>query len=401
MPLPRITKPVMSLPYFRVTGLQTFEKCPYRWAVEFLHDKRGPDNIFSTSGTLIHKALELTCLKKQNPNSVEDLKLKNSINAAKHFLKVNFPENEQENFDYYLNNFNEVLSSGYQIVATEFEFDLMFDPNFPIIRGHIDLIMIAPDGIIEIWDYKTNRVEESIGEWEQKLQPLIYTYALRRILQKHFNLDHVDIRYCIGYINHRKNIKWLTTKLHDDICFRRVNNIFERIKHFSYDNNWHTEINSECKYCPVRLSCEKYISYTADAAKNMGLHPNLDTSKKPGIKFLNELRLSKKLIDGEIKTQEDFLKKSIMELTGKELSPGSYTVDGETVIIETPKPMREVNVSRLFEIIDGHDLDIEYIQNFFKITVSDLDKVIERHPDKKEDILTSVRLKKSENFNVK
>lgn len=370
MSLPKITVPVMTLPYFRVTGLQTFEKCSYKWAAEFLGDKKSPDNKFSTSGTLIHAALEQISLSNQNGEE-------KAIAKASDFLKKFMPPVEHENFLEYMKIFREILDTGYTVVATELEFVVSFDENFPPVKGHIDLVVQAPDGVYEIWDFKTNRRQESIGEWEQKLQPLIYTYGFRRMIQDMFKMDHVDLRYCIGYVNHLKNVKWLTTKEHDEMCVRRVKNIFKRIEAYSIDHNWEITVNSDCRYCPVSSSCDLYKSYTVNIKDNFGLL----TEKQDLMDNLQQLSMAKSFIEFEVNKCEEKIKQTILSFTGKEeLEEGVYKTNSGIFNIVQGRGRRKVLVQQFLTKAEEYLIPYDDIMPHLDMTVSAYDKIAKAHP---------------------
>lgn len=252
------TPALMNLRYLRPTSLQTFEECPHTWALQTLTGVQQKPNKYAEMGTACHSAIE-TYLRMRNNERTYD-QFVSAYSDAKACMERNDHEHEVENLLGYIAKLESVLDSGYRILAIEHKFSIGMFEGMPLIAGTIDLILWSPTGVVVIWDHKTSRGYEPSDVWSNKLQPMIYSWAVRRIWP-----TAREYRFHLGYINiDVTHPEWIVTDEQEQATARRVWAAWENMKIFAREVNWPQTFGTACGFCPIQKSCSTMKASISD-----------------------------------------------------------------------------------------------------------------------------------------
>lgn len=260
-----------QLKYFRVTGLQLFEKCAYTWAMQYLVE--GIPQVsskFARIGTAVHTICE------NEINFIHCNIPKNEKEVAEAWAIVpdnNNGVNEKANVTDYLRTFWEDTTSKH--LATEIRLYQKFHPDAPEVSGQIDFAFEDADGCLVIMDHKTHRQFQPASYWQNRFQQLCYAYMARQ----HWP-QYERVKFRIGYPNLGSYVEWETYPEDDVLLLQRLNTIWRNMVAYNEQNKWPQSINEECSYCPCRTVCETNIqaiqNFKASFARTVSTHSTAD-----------------------------------------------------------------------------------------------------------------------------
>ena len=183
-------------PSFSYTALETYEKCPLKYAFKYVYRMPSPDRPVGalTFGSTAHEAFEAFTKERRDraargepPPTREDLERL----FRERWVPAKFGDKATEDsfgrkVDNLLGNFwtGELEGVG-EALYEELEFTLVLDPgdgSEPVrVFGEIDRIDRLPGGGLEVIDYKTGKVS-SQKDVSESLQLAIYALACRDAL---------------------------------------------------------------------------------------------------------------------------------------------------------------------------------------------------------------------------
>lgn len=291
-----------QLQRIRVTTLQTFEKCPYRWAAENLY-KGQPrvDSVYGKIGTAVHKIAE-GFLMQAFGGVVDDEGVKEAWRIV--------PPGERQSVVDYLASFNSLGVT--QALVVEERYTMRLVEGMPEISGQTDFVYESGSETIVVHDHKTNRKRESPSEWKSKLQPLVYGLLIRREFP-----GYKRYMFSIGYVNAGQNVSFELTEQDEQDTYVRLRGIWDEMQKYAADNSWPQKINDECGYCAVAETCATKSSALREFKMSL---PEVLTADSL-VPRLNYVQALKTLIEAEIDAIQLLLKQELVARGGRWVSP--------------------------------------------------------------------------------
>lgn len=240
-----------GIPIYSISRLNTVDNCGWEYWQTYMEHLDQKDNIYSFTGTKIHKCLE----EIQNGKQINFSKEINGMLEEANMLDIKFPnEKIEDKWKKDILQFVDTYTKPkYEKVETEKLF--LFQLGDIYLQGIIDLVIYNDDGTISIRDYKTSS-KYSNSELEEKGRQLIlYGLAMEQMGYKVKDLawemlKYVEISYTLkngktrttiaerGFIIDKlksditKEMKAL--KLYDDLTIEEM--VDEAIENNSFDN---------------------------------------------------------------------------------------------------------------------------------------------------------------------
>lgn len=139
------------------------------------------------------------------------------------------------------------------------EYEIKMIKNNVKLQAKYDLIIMKPQGQIEIWDWKTESRKLNEKEMEKRFQTIVYMYVLREKCKEILDIDvHsenikmifwqpeyaekvIEINYC--QIKHENNEKFITE-------------VIDNINHYDFSKDFNKELYSkQCRFCEFNYFC--------------------------------------------------------------------------------------------------------------------------------------------------
>jgi RecB family exonuclease len=234
-------KPLADLEVLRVTGIRSFERCAYTWALQFLTGEGERRSSPSANiGTAVHSILE---------SVVRVMRGGPEVDTTASWMRV--PEPEQANLIAYI----EAMMAWRvdEVLACEHEFTAEIEGVGKPVRGHMDLVLRMADGSLAIVDHKTNRAYDDVDYWRADMQPLLYAWAARR------EWGPAPVRFRIGYVNMPGVfVDWLTDPAEDQHVEERMRDNWARMAAYDRAGVWPMSVNDQCKWCDIATVCPEH-----------------------------------------------------------------------------------------------------------------------------------------------
>jgi len=309
----------MLVTYIRSSSFNNYSYCQMQYFMTYVLGYQSTSGKKAELGTIVHKVLEmLAVLKKYAQDNPKKTKLSVNddslglieVKRSEFFDDALIKELVQKSFDFYISSsvhdfakgdfnlcgklVNDTLSynegqfdpRNRKIVAAEPHFDIPIEEDWAFyeytmpdgkkikgqlaIKGTIDLVTEAENGIIEVVDYKTGRrLDWATGEEKtyEKLcsdpQLLLYHYAISKLFPDYkqaimsifFIKDGGPFSLCFDKSDHDKFLNMLKLKFQDirknskpqPISQDRNNWKCTKLCHF-YKNNWPGTDQNMCIY---------------------------------------------------------------------------------------------------------------------------------------------------------
>lgn len=261
-----------QLKYFRVTGLQLFEKCPYTWAMQYLVEGIPQRQSKAAAiGTAAHTICEneINLIHCATPRNEEEIAKAWSLIPEVGATSLS----EKANLTDYLTTFWQDTTAKH--LATEIRLYQKFHPDAPQVSGQIDFAFEDADGCLVIMDHKTHRQFQPASYWQNRFQQLCYAWMAR---QQWPQYDRVKFR--IGYPNLGTYVEWETYAEDDIVLMDRLQTIWRNMVAYNAQNKWPQTMNEECSYCPCRTVCETNIqsiqNFRASFTRTVSTHSTAD-----------------------------------------------------------------------------------------------------------------------------
>lgn len=166
-----------GIPIYSISRLNTVDNCGWEYWQTYMEHLEQKDNIYSFTGTRIHKCLEEIQNGKQINFSQE---IDNMLEEAK-MLDIIFPnENIENKWKKDIIQFASTYKKpNYNKVETEKLF--LFQLGESYLQGIIDLVIYNEDGTISIRDYKTSSKYSNLELQEKGRQLILYGLAMEQM----------------------------------------------------------------------------------------------------------------------------------------------------------------------------------------------------------------------------
>ncbi len=372
-------KSIYTIDRLRPTALQLFEECPASYCAKTLSKDGIPEkqNRYARAGTAAHRCVELTVQTlTDKPPTEEDWK-----KAEKELNSASLSGDETDNTVAYCNKINELIKSGYQIVAQEHLFRIQMFEGMPPVSGTIDLILLAPDGYLLIVDHKTNRQGEAVDDWRWRLQPLLYAWACRKLWN-----GFKGVKFQLGYINLGYDLIWETSPDDDQWTERRVWEIWNKMVSYSSSGEWPVQFNKLCGFCPVKDVCPAYKTHITEF--NSNFLQSMDTDAV-AVKY-EKLKLIRKLAA----TAEEELEQQLIDQI--KASGGKLKI-GQLEYSLSYSSRRKVDYEKytelLFRSFDAgliNESELVKANSVYEIGLGKFDKIVKELPQLKKELEATV-----------
>jgi len=356
----------------RVTSAQSFEECPAKWFNENFVETERRDSPYATIGTAVHAIIERFLIARKAGEQAFAI-----IDKDENWSKIPNAD-ERKNLRKYLDLLDK---REYEIIATEYEFSFEMYPGYLPILGHIDLILFdKTTNTIIVWDHKTNRGYEGVEVWRHKLQPRLYTMAVRRMFPEAKN-----IRFVIGYVNLVTTVEWTITEEDDLVTFGRCGKIYGELER----NQFETRIGTGCQYCSLRSTCLAFSAQVTEFKEDA--IAKLESSGMSNAEKYLKLKQVVNLAKGYMLSTEIALMEEIKD------SGGKIVCDGQEFTNETGSA-RKLDVNDVLPIVlsalNRDEEEIvglrELLPEIFTAKLGCIDELKEPFPELARDIASKI-----------
>lgn len=224
--------------YFSQNSLNTFKSCPLKFKMKYMEGLRWKEDSYIYDRYKVGRDFHLIAERyfKGIDTNLEDFDVhKKWLSSLEEAVPIV--------------NENEYLS----------EFELKMKKGDLRLLSKYDLIVIRPDDILEIWDWKTMNKQISRDEGERRLQTIVYLYTIGENMDYFLDKDISYENICMYYWQPEFSKEPLKI---DYSCekHRRYENILENMidEITSYDFEKDFKKNryiSSCKYCEFSFLC--------------------------------------------------------------------------------------------------------------------------------------------------
>jgi putative RecB family exonuclease len=199
-------------------------------------------------------------------------------------------------------------------------FPLVVDEHEYRIEGFVDRLSIAPDGAIEIHDYKTAKTLPNQEHADHDWQLALYELAIRREWP-----DTKNVRLKWHYVRHGKTLTSVRDSAAREGLLAEVAKTISAIKH---DHEFKTNVGPLCDWCEYRDLCPEF----AHPLKVAALPPE-ERKHDDGVRLVNaltEVEGRRRRLKDDLKTLE--LEKDALDARIADFAQaaGVTTVSGET-----------------------------------------------------------------------
>lgn len=176
---------------YSISRLNTVDECGWEYWQTYMEHLKGKDNIYSFTGTRIHKCLE----NIQNGIKVDFPKEVNKMLDEAKFLDIKFPtENIETKWKNDIISFAQNYKAPvYNKVETEKLF--LIEINGHYLQGIIDLLIYNEDGTVSIRDYKTSSKFTNTDLETKGRQLILYGLAMEQMGYKVKDLAWEMLKY--------------------------------------------------------------------------------------------------------------------------------------------------------------------------------------------------------------
>lgn len=229
--------------YYSQNSLNTFSKCPLKFKMQYMEDvswkNDSPMDVEYYKSMKLGLDFHLICERYFSglPLGIEESneELVKWINA----LKIKMPLREE----------NKYLP----------EYEIKMIKNHIKVQAKYDLIIIKPEGKVEIWDWKTENRKLKKKEMEKRFQTIVYTYVLKEkskellgidispenmkmiFWQPQYEGEGIEINY--SQVQHNKNEKF-------------IESIINNINNYDFQKDFNKELySSQCRFCEFNYFC--------------------------------------------------------------------------------------------------------------------------------------------------
>jgi putative RecB family exonuclease len=347
---------------FSPSKLDVYKNCArryqYRYVDKISRRRKTPETVVGTSvhaafeelyglvsGGKIPTLAEVNALYRQALNEEwdETVQLKDARFTKENWIKVG-----DDCVELYYNAhapFNEDRTIA---VEKRVGFPLAVDDDEYRIEGFVDRLSLAPDGAIEIHDYKTAKSLPNQAHADADWQLALYELAIRREWP-----DTKDVRLKWHYVRHGK----VLTSIRDAAARERLlNEVTATISAIKHDHEFAPNPGPLCDWCEYRDLCPVFAHPEKIAAL-----PPAERKKDDGVRLVNaltEVEAKRRRLKDEMKTVElekdeldkriaDFAEAEKISVVAGETSEASVSVKNDIHLpTKTHEPEKHADLEK-------------------------------------------------------
>lgn len=229
--------------YYSQNSLNTFSKCPLKFKMKYMEDMSwkndSPMDVEYYKSMKIGLDFHLICeryfsgliLGVENSNE-ELIKWTKALQAKMVLNKDNiyFPE-----------------------------YEMKMVKNHIKLQAKYDLIIIKPQGKVEIWDWKTENRKLNRKEMEKRFQAIVYMYVLKERAEEILGLsvEPENIKMIFWQPQYEsENIEINYSQMKHDENERLIYKIINNINNFDFQKDFNKELyTNQCRFCEFNYFC--------------------------------------------------------------------------------------------------------------------------------------------------
>lgn len=229
--------------YYSQNSLNTFSKCPLKFKMQYMEDiswkNDSPMDIEYYKSIKVGLDFHLICERyfSKLPLGVEDCN-KELIKWTKAF-KNKMPIQEEN------------------VYLPEYEIKMI--KNHVKLQAKYDLIIIKPQGKVEIWDWKTENRKLSTKEMEKRLQTIVYTYVIKEKCKELLGIDinAENIKMIFWQPQYEdENIEINYSQVQHDRNEKFIEEIINNINNYDFQKDFNKELYvKQCRFCEFNYFC--------------------------------------------------------------------------------------------------------------------------------------------------
>lgn len=265
--------------------ISSFNECPKRWAAAHFYGKKGNEDGFRF-GTAFHEMMEK--VDNVDPQNGLSILVDSYFDDEEERGMVHDSVMDLQEYD----RLNEHVSMQREL---HFEIPLEDAQGDIVLIGHIDQLIFVNDQTLMIRDFKTNRNIEPAVVWNNKIQPRIYNWAVRKLYPQ---VEKILFQVVYPRYAHRVTWEMQPEAQALPIYIKKIWLMMESyLKQGSASGDviklFPAALNAYCGWCPIRDECLTYqqISLLREV-------PSVD-EEGPGARYYR-LSLLKKAIEAHM-----------------------------------------------------------------------------------------------------
>lgn len=233
--------------YFTQNSLNTFKTCPFRFKKKYIDNVKWQQDESDLAMEKIEFGLDF--------HKIAERYFKNIPIYEKSFM------DNEELYNAYKNLINKFkLSDKNQYYP---EYAIRFSDGINRVEANIDLVILKEDGIVEIWDWKTNADIKNAKKYALSIQTSVYMWAVKKCFKDIFGTDISCDKIKMVYFCPEKD-QDIVEVLYSEEKFRKdekdifdlINDIYE----YDYSKFDKDKYIKQCKFCEFSLFCNSDIS---------------------------------------------------------------------------------------------------------------------------------------------
>jgi hypothetical protein len=229
--------------YYSQNSLNTFSKCPLKFKMQYMEDiswkNDSPMDVEYYKSMKVGLDFHLICERyfSRLPLGIEDSneELIKWIKALKDKMPL------REGNIYFP------------------EYEIKMAKNHIKLQAKYDLIIIKPQGQVEIWDWKTENRKLNGKEMEKRFQTIVYTYVLKEKAQEMFQVDikPENIKMIFWQPQYEEeNIEINYSQIKHDENEKFINGIITNINSYDFQKDFNKELYiKQCRFCEFNYFC--------------------------------------------------------------------------------------------------------------------------------------------------
>jgi hypothetical protein len=229
--------------YYSQNSLNTFSKCPLKFKMQYIEDiswkNDSPIDVEYYKSMKVGLAFHLICERyfSGTPLGIEDCS-EELIRWTK-ALESKMPLKEEN------------------LYFPEFEIKMM--KNHIKLQAKYDLIIVKPQGQIEIWDWKTENRKLNRKDMEKRFQTIVYTYVLKEKCKELLDIDvsPENIKMIFWQPQYEKeNIEINYSQMQHDKNEKFIEEIINNINSYDFQKDFNKELYvKQCRFCEFNYFC--------------------------------------------------------------------------------------------------------------------------------------------------
>lgn len=251
--------PRIHVDYLSYSQIETFRTCPLHYKLRYIYKLPTPPSASQSFGTSIHESIKNFYERvklREKPTEKLMFKILDESWVKEGFTSKNHERKFFEKGKFYLAGF---LKEGYdpeirpELMEQRFTLPLPFKQGEKPLKigGVMDRVDVAPDGSLEIIDYKTGATIPAQNEVDKNLQLTFYALASASIREEPFNKQPSDIDLSLYFLDTQEK---LTTKRDKEQLERAIEEIY-KVRREIEESDFKCSGSILCENCEYKLFC--------------------------------------------------------------------------------------------------------------------------------------------------